>query len=92
MKTIYVKYYSPEEVMGMPFKAAYEEEGAESIKEFCFRVVKYSTPLEALNAYAETPATWSTLLEEDADVKSFIDEAFMHILNGDIDWLEVNFT
>ena len=92
MKTVYVKYHSPEEVMGIPFKVVYEEEGAESIKKFCFRVVKYSTPLGALDAYAETPATWSTLLEEDADVQAFIDDAFMHILNGDIDWLEANFT
>lgn len=60
-------------------------------KEKCFKIYKYETEAQALWDYAETPATWSTLLPDTVDTEAFIDEAFQHILAKDNDWLEENF-
>lgn len=87
MKTILVRYYNPSEVMDVT-----PETTADEIKEYCFRVNKYTSEGAALNAYAETPCTWSTLLDETADVKKFVDEAYEHIKQHDMEWLEENFT
>ena len=49
-------------------------------------------------AYAETPCTWSTLLDDVAEpqelaelVQEFINEAYQHIKANDYNWLEQNF-
>lgn len=67
---------------------------AETRKEMldhCFIIRKYDKK-HALDIYANTMCTWSTLLKEDADVEAFCNEALDHILEHDIDWLEKNFT
>ena len=87
MKTILVRFYHPSEVMETAENVSDEE-----IKKHCFIANKYKDEGSALTAYAETPATWSTLLEDDADVKAFIDEAYKHYKNQDEEWLEMNFT
>lgn len=86
MKTIYVKYYDPYEVMDITPETTDQE-----IKEACFRAHKYESEAEALWAYAETRCYWSTLLDEEANVQEFIDEAFSHIKACDYQWLEKNF-
>ena len=86
MKNIYVKFWSPAEV-GLPVDAPEED-----IKRYCFRAVKYPNEGLALMAYANTMCTYSTLLEEDADVDKFINEACKHYIKYDVDWLEENFT
>jgi len=87
MRTTYVKFYSPKEVFGE------EIHSDKTILKHCFRAYKYATEWEALNAYAETPGTlWSTLLEDTVDVESWIKEAYKHIKENDIDWLEQHFT
>lgn len=86
MKTIYVKFWSPTEV-GLP-----EDASEEDIKMYCFRAVKYPTEGLALIAYANTVCTYSTLLEEGANVDAFISEAYKHYVNHDVNWLEENFT
>lgn len=86
MKNIYVKFWSPAEV-GLPVDASEAD-----IKEYCFRAVKYPNEGLALMAYANTMCTYSTLLEEDADVDKFINEAYEHYVKDDVDWLEANFT
>lgn len=87
MNTIYIKFYSPKEI-GLDSSATDEE-----IKKACFRAYKYKTAEQALMAYAETPGTmWSVLLNEDTDVKAWINNAYEHIKANDIDWLEANFT
>jgi hypothetical protein len=89
-KKIYVRYVqniTEQDVSDVP-----KEKRDEIIKQHCFRAYLFSTAFEALSAYANTTCDWSTLLEENADVKSFIDEAYEHIKNKDYEWLEQNFT
>lgn len=86
MKNIYVKFWNPAEV-GLPIDASEED-----IKKYCFRVVNYPNEALALMAYANTMCTYSTLLEEGADVDKFINEAYKHYINCDDAWLEENFT
>ena len=56
------------------------------------RVLKFNSEAEALNVYANTRCTWSTLKPEDFDYAAFINEATEHIFKGDLNWLEENFT
>lgn len=86
MRTILVKFYNPSDVMDLTPETTDEE-----IKRACFRVVKYNTAFDCLQAYANTPVAWSKILDDTADYKAFIDEVFEHIKNDDIDWLEQNF-
>lgn len=86
MRTILVKFYSPNDVMDLTPETTDEE-----IKQTCFRVAKYDTEFDCLQAYANTPVAWSTILDDTADYKAFVDEAFGHIQSNDIDWLEQNF-
>lgn len=56
------------------------------------RILKFNSEAEALNVYANTRCTWSTLKPEDFDYAVFINEATEHIFKGDLNWLEENFT
>ena len=87
MRTIFVRFYNPNEVMDVSPETTDKE-----IKDYCFRVNKYETEVGALDAYANTAINgWSTILSDDIDVKAWIDEAYEHIKNNDIEWLENNF-
>lgn len=87
MKTIFIRFYDPKEVMDVTPEITDKE-----IKEYCFRVNKYETCQQALTAYADTGGvTWSTLLDESEDVDAWIEEAYKRIKNNDTDWLETNF-
>lgn len=88
MKTIFVKYYDPLEVMDESIDSLSKQE----VLENCFRVVVYPNAREALEAYANTHCTWSTLLEESANFVEFTDKAYNAIINRDYDWLKNNFT
>lgn len=87
MKTIYVKYYDPSEVMEGSIDTLPKSEVLNS----CFRVAKYPTEGEALWAYANTMCTWSTLLDQDTNVKDFIERAYTALKSHDFDWLEQHF-
>ena len=87
MKTIYVKYYDPSEVM----EGTIDTLPKSDVLRYCFRVAKYATEADALWAYANTMCTWSTLLADDANVKGFIDMAYEAIKNRNYDWLEEYF-
>jgi hypothetical protein len=63
----------------------------EALKKSCFKVSVFKTQGEALMVYANTPAEWSTILDDKADVNAFINEAWNHIKEHDTDWLEENF-
>lgn len=86
MRTILVRFYHPSEVMDINPNTTDEE-----IKTSCFRVNKYETEGECLEAYANTRVTWSTILDENNDWKKFVDDAWKHIKNNDYDWLEEHF-
>ena len=89
MKTVLVRYYDPQQ---LGFDAAMSNAmNAADLKKHCVIVNNYATPAAALDAYANTTVTWSTLLDNDADVDAFIDEAVEHILMCDFDWLEQHF-
>lgn len=87
MRTIFVRFYNPNDVMDFTPETTDEE-----IKEYCFKVNKYASEQLALMAYAETPGTqWSTILDDDTDIEKWIDDTYEHIKNHDTDWLEENF-
>lgn len=87
MRTVFVRFYNPNEVMDVSPETTDKE-----IKDYCFRVNKCNTESGALDAYANTAIDgWSTILDDSVDVKSWIDEAYEHIKNKDIEWLENNF-
>ena len=88
MKTVYVKYYDPSEVMEGNINTLPKKE----VLEYCFRVAHYATEADALMAYANTMCTWSTLLEDSANVEWFIDCAYDALKSHNYDWLEENFT
>lgn len=88
MKTVLIKFYSPSDIMGEHAKLADPTE----IRNRCFKVYRYSSQAKALEAYANSPAEWSTLVEHYTDVSKWIDYAFLRILTKDLDWLEENFT
>lgn len=88
MKTIFVKYWDPSEVMGETL----DNLSKSDVLRYCFRVVVYSNAKDALEAYANTHCTWSTLLDESANFVEFTDKAYNAIINRDYDWLENNFT
>lgn len=87
MRTIFVRFYNPNDVMDVTPEITDNE-----IKEYCFRVNKYTTEQGALMAYADTPGTqWSTILDDSTDMEKWIDDAYEHIKNQDTDWLEEHF-
>lgn len=88
MKTIFVKYWDSTEVMGETLDNLSKEE----VLHYCFRVVVYPNAKEALEAYANTQCTWSTLLDESANFVEFTDKAYNALINKDYEWLENNFT
>lgn len=87
MQKIYVKYYDPSEVMEGTIVTLPKSD----VLRYCFRVAKYNTEAEALWAYANTTCTWSTLLDEDANVEWFIDCAYDALKSHNYDWLEKYF-
>ena len=90
MKTIYIKFYSPNDVMEVTPKTTDDE-----IIATCFKVYKCLNETQALELYANTRCAWSTLLENTMapiDILKWMKEAYNHIKNNDFDWLEQNFT
>lgn len=90
-KTILVRYFDPYEVTDMSMEDFLRDFSEEEFKRTCFRVYEYPNEGAALWAYAESPCTWSRLLDDSADAEEFIDEATTHLKSFDFDWLEKNF-
>lgn len=89
MKIIFIKYYSPEEVSDLSLKDLSDEE----LKDLCFRVFKCKDEASALDAYANTKVTWSTILDDVNDnINDFIEKAIRAIRDNDYEWLEKFFT
>ena len=81
-RTVLIIFDDPSDVMNITPSTTDDE-----IKEKCFRVSKYDTQREALNAYEQTQVNWSTILDDEDDYLEFIDKAYKHIKNNDYDWL-----
>lgn len=90
MKNILVRFYAPQELF--PDEVIEGGISDKQIIDTCFLIGKFKSEESALYAYAETPCTWSRLMNEEDDIQAFIKEAWQHIKNNDIDWLEENFT
>lgn len=87
MKNIYIRFLNPCEELEGDVSLFSDEE----VKERCFITVKYGNESEALEAYANTPCFYSTLLEEAANVDTFINEAILKYRANDLNWFEKNF-
>ena len=57
------------------------------IKESYFKVSRYDTEEQALDAYEQSQAVWSVIIDDDEDVNKFVDEAYDHLKNNDYRWL-----
>ena len=86
MMTVLVRGWWPASV-GIPN----DEVNEKVVKEYCVRAAKYRTETDALMSYAECMTDWSTLLDEDADIEQFCNDAVSHIISHDYDWLEQHF-
>lgn len=86
MKTVLVRGWWPSTV-GIPDSEVTEK----VVRDYCVRAGQYKTETDALMAYAECMADWSTLLDEDDDIEQFCDNAISHILNHNYEWLEEHF-
>ena len=84
--TILVKFYYPSDVTTiLSCNTDYE------VKKACFEVTKYDTEEEAVDAYEQTKADWSVIIDDDQDVNKFIDEAYEALKNNDYHWLYKHF-
>ena len=61
------------------------------IKKECFEVSKYDTEEEALDAYENSKAVWSVIIDDDQDYLEFIDKAYEALKNNDYHWLYKHF-
>ena len=83
--TVFVEFYYPSDI-----KKILSCDTDDKIKKACFVVTKYATPEEALYAYENSKAVWSIILDDDEDYNEFINEAYKHIKNNDLNdrkWL-----
>ena len=84
--TVFVAFYYPSDV-----KTILSCNSDDKIKEQCFEVSKFDTEEEALDAYEQTQAIWSVIIDDDQDVHKFIDEAYEALKNNDYYWLYEHF-
>ena len=80
--TVLIEFYWLSNVMDILSSNTDDE-----IKRKCFEVSKYDTEEEALDAYEQTKADWSVIIDDDQDVNKFVDEAYDHLKNKDYRWL-----
>lgn len=87
--TVFIEFYYPNDV-----KTILSSDTDDKLKKECFVVSKYDTEEEALDAYEISKAVWSVILDDDEDYNKFIDEAYEHIKNNDLNdrrWLYKHF-
>ena len=84
--TILVEFYYPSDV-----KTILSCNSDDNVKKACFEVSKYDTEEEALDAYEQSQAVWSIILDDDQDVNKFVDEAYEALKNNDYRWLYKHF-
>ena len=61
-RTVLIIFDDPSDVMNITPSTTDDE-----VKEKCFKVLKYDTPREALNAYEQTQVNWSTILDDEEE-------------------------
>ena len=80
--TVFVEFYYPSDVTTI-----LSCDTDDKIKKACFEVSKYDTEEEAVDAYENSNAVWSVIIDDDEDVNKFVDEAYDHLKNNDYRWL-----
>ena len=84
--TVFVEFFYPSDVNDILSLTTDDE-----IKEQCFVVTKYATEEDALDAYENSKAVWSVIIDDDQDFHEFIDEAYEALKNNDWRWLYKHF-
>ena len=80
--TIFVEFYYPSDV-----KTILSCTDDDKIKEQCFEVSYFDTEEQAVDAYEQSKAVWSVIIDDDQDVHDFIDKAYEALKNNDYRWL-----
>ena len=84
--TVFIEFYYPSDV-----KTILSCNTDDKIKKQCFEVSKYDTEEEALDAYEQSQAVWSVIIDDDQDYLEFIDKAYEALKNNDYRWLYKHF-
>ena len=84
--TVFVEFYYPSDVKTILSCTTDDE-----VKKACFEVSKFDTPEEAVDAYENSKAVWSVIIDDDQNVNKFVDEAYDHLKNNDYRWLYKHF-
>lgn len=84
--TIFVEFYYPSDI-----KTILSSDTDDKLKKACFEVSKFDTEEEALDAYEQSQAVWSVILDDDQDVHEFINKAYEALKNNDYHWLYKHF-
>ena len=84
--TIFVEFYYPSDV-----KTILSCTDDDKIKEQCFEVSYFDTEEQAVDAYEQSKAVWSVIIDDDQDVHDFIDKAYEALKNNDYRWLYKHF-
>ena len=80
--TIFVEFYYPSSIIDI--LSCTDDD---KIKEQCFEVSKFDTEEQALEAYEQTKAVWSVIIDNDQNVHEFIDKAYEALKKNDYHWL-----
>ena len=84
--TILVEFYYPSDV-----KTILSCTTDDNVKKACFEVSKFDTEEEAVDAYEQSEAVWSVIIDDDQDVNKFVDNAYEALKNNDYHWLHKHF-
>ena len=84
--TILVEFYYPSDV-----KTILSCNSDDEVKKACFVASKYDTEEETVDAYEQSQAVWSVIIDDDEDVHEFIDKAYEALKNNDYYWLYEHF-
>ena len=80
--TVFIEFYYPSSIIEV--LSCTDDD---KIKEQCFEVSYFDTPEEALDAYENSKAVWSVIIDDDQDVHEFINKAYEALKNNDYKWL-----
>ena len=84
--TVFIEFYYPSDV-----KTILSSDTDDKVKKACFEVSKFDTEEEALDAYEQSQAVWSVIIDDEQDVHEFIDTAYEALKNNDYRWLYKHF-
>ena len=87
--TVFIEFFHPSNLNDILSYTTDDE-----LKKACFVVTKYDTEEEAIDAYENSIAVWSVIIDDDQDVNKFINEAYEHLKSNDLNdrrWLYKHF-